>query len=76
MNNRIDEIESSVVEKTNKQIQKVTENFDRKIDESNVSNEYKLNCVPVSYTHLDVYKRQVRTLSSRFDPAILLCIYY
>ena len=44
-NNRIDKIESSVVEKIDKQIQEVTENFECKITECNVVSEYKFNCV-------------------------------
>ena len=45
MNNRVDEIESSMVEKIDKQIQEVTENFECKINECNAVSEYKFNCV-------------------------------
>ena len=31
--------------------------------------------VPVSYTHLDVYKRQIRTLACFFRPDVLALIY-
>ena len=53
----LQEIMRAIMENNNKNMESLKESLNNKIDETEKNNNK--NIEPVSYTHLDVYKRQI-----------------